>query len=285
MRARPCSSRCVSRAAPSPSAEPASSVSAPGAGRPRRRVAPSPACSRFQIGASDLILSMISRAPAKASARCGAEAATTRSARPAAPRRRGARPRPSTGRGADALAHDQRDALAGHLGVRLVVEQRHLARDPRKLTTAPRAGRRRRRPPPEAERARTSACTTPPLSGGISASSSSGCSRVCAEAYSRLTGERHRQALEHAFKALHARQRRQRLRHRRARGQLARRARGRHAHAGSRTGAPRRSWVQHRLPEPLELDGELNRLRREPVCALEHRRRGPRRSRSSKERA
>ncbi len=126
---------------------------------------------------------MISRAPANASPRCGADTATDHA--------RLATAAPSPTRCSAAAAHspwrstasrdDRRDPLLGHLGVGLVLEPLDLARHalegrpPRR-----RAGRARARRSASSDSGSVGhprvhgAAASPPLTGGISASSSPG---------------------------------------------------------------------------------------------------------------
>ena len=133
-----------------------------------------PSISFFQIGASSLMRSIISRAPANASPRCAADTATATlaSLRATVPRRCSAAAASSAYRSIASL-DDRRDPFLGHLPIGLVLELVDVAR--RALEGDDRARRRPRRPgaparPPRAalrSRARARArCSSGPSAHG-----------------------------------------------------------------------------------------------------------------------
>ena len=151
--------------------------------------------SRFQIGASALIRSMISRAPANASARCGADAAiTTDGLRQRAQCRSGARRRRRTGRGARPPRATIAAICCSAISTYASYSSAGTSRvTPLKLTIAPARGSATSASSGSSrKRLAGDAHAAAPLrrhrtTGGISASSSPGASGVSGAAYSRLT--------------------------------------------------------------------------------------------------
>ena len=185
MRALPAPSRWVSAAgSPSGGSVPSTAVRSP------------PSTSTFQIGASALIRSIASRAPANASPRCGAETATTTLGSPS-----GTVPVRCSAAAASspcAARHSPRIAVIRSLAIsayasysrlstsRVVPQKTTIAPDPGRLTAPARASTESGSGPTLA----VIAVASPPLTGGISASSSPSPTGASSPTYSRLRAAR-----------------------------------------------------------------------------------------------